>query len=59
MNNLSKLADRGIDQNIESLRQMADGNPNPYYKIYLADMLLAKAMLPIGRSIRENPVQAS
>ena len=58
MNNLSKLADRGIDQNIESLRQMAEGNPNPYYKIYLADMLLAKAMLPIGRSIRENPVQA-
>lgn len=58
MNNLSKLGGSALDQNIESLRQMADGNPNPYYKIYLADMLLAKAMLPIGRSIRENPIKA-
>lgn len=47
MRNVAGLGESALNQQTQMLEQLAKNSNNPYFKIYLADMYVAQAMLPI------------
>ncbi|MBZ0188211.1 MAG: hypothetical protein K8F91_18320 [Candidatus Obscuribacterales bacterium] len=47
MRNVAGLGDKALSQQTQMLEELAKTSTNPYVKIYLADMYVAQAMLPI------------
>ncbi len=55
---MAAVSQQALDLQERTLRQAADASPNnPYFRIYLADTILASAFKPVIEGISNNPNQ--